>query len=91
MVVCAKVLVLDETNSSLDTAGEKALAESINAAKMSGATVVVVSHRPALLSVVDKIAVLKDGNLMGYGERDKVLSELGVGRPSNDAPRPANN
>ena len=62
-----KVLVLDEPNSSLDTAGEKALAESITSAKMSGATVVVVSHRPALLSVVDKIAVLKDGNLVGYG------------------------
>ena len=86
-----KILVLDEPNSSLDTAGEKALADSINSAKMSGAAVVVVSHRPALLSVVDKIAVLKDGNLMGYGERDKVLSELGVGRPSNDPPRPANN
>ncbi len=85
-----KILVLDEPNSSLDTAGEKALAESINAAKMSGATVVVVSHRPALLSVVDKIAVLKDGNLVGYGERDRVLSELGVGRHSNDPPRPAN-
>jgi ATP-binding cassette subfamily C protein/ATP-binding cassette subfamily C protein EexD len=85
-----KILVLDEPNSSLDSAGEKALAESINSAKMEGAMVIVVSHRPALLSVVDKIAVFKDGTLVGYDDRDRVLSDLGVGRPSNDPPRPAN-
>ena len=38
---------------------------------------VVVSHRPSLLSVVDKIAVLKDGALVRFDERDLVL-ELGV-------------
>jgi ABC-type protease/lipase transport system fused ATPase/permease subunit len=85
-----KILVLDEPNSSLDTAGEKALADAINSAKTSGATVIVVSHRPALLSVVDKIAVFKDGGLVRFDDRDKVLSELGGGRPATAPPRPAN-
>ncbi|MBF97274.1 MAG: type I secretion system permease/ATPase [Pelagibacterales bacterium] len=86
-----KILVLDEPNSSLDSAGEKALAESIKSVKDKGTTVVVVSHRPSLLSVVDKIAVLKDGALVRFDERDLVLSELGGGRVAGDPPRPANN
>ena len=86
-----KILVLDEPNSSLDSAGEKALAESIRSVKNIGTTVVVVSHRPSLLSVVDKIAVLKDGALVRFDERDLVLSELGGGRVAGEPPRPANN
>ena len=87
-----KVIVLDEPNSNLDAAGEKALADCIIAAKNNGATVIVISHRPALLASTDKIAVLNQGALVKFGERDQVLSELGGGRiaPSS-SPTPANN
>jgi PrtD family type I secretion system ABC transporter len=86
-----KVIVLDEPNSNLDSAGEKALAEAIIGAKNSGATVIVVSHRPSLIANTDNIAVLRNGNLVKVGPRDDILKELGGGRnTSNNPPTPAN-
>ena len=71
-----KVLILDEPNANLDTEGEHALAEALKKAKESGQAIVVISHRASLLSIVDNVAVLKDGVLLRFGSRDTVLAEL---------------
>ena len=68
------LLVLDEPNASLDSEGEAALTEAITAARKAGSTVIVVSHRTALLSHVDKVAVVVDGTLRRFGEPDAVLN-----------------
>jgi PrtD family type I secretion system ABC transporter len=86
-----RVIVLDEPNSNLDAAGEKALANAILEAKKTGATVIVVSHRPSLLASADNIAVLNNGALIKFGNRDQVLNELGSGKlASSPVPTPAN-
>ena len=71
-----KVLILDEPNANLDTEGEHALAEALKKAKEAGQAIVVISHRASLLSIVDNVAVLKDGVLLRFGSRDTVLAEL---------------
>jgi ATP-binding cassette subfamily C protein len=71
-----RLLVLDEPNSNLDVAGDKALAQAIAHAKENGITVVVITQKPALLSVVDKIMMLADGNIAMWGSRDEVLRQL---------------
>lgn len=79
------LVVLDEPNSNLDNDGEAALANCIKQLKMWGATVVIISHRPAALNVVDKVLVLKDGSQVAFGPRDEVLKR--VTRPVQvDAP-----
>jgi ABC-type protease/lipase transport system fused ATPase/permease subunit len=86
-----QVIVLDEPNSNLDAAGEKALTDAIIGAKNSGATVIVVSHRPSLLSSTDNIMVMNKGAVVKVGSRDSVLSELASGKPiPNNSPTPAN-
>ena len=70
------LLVLDEPNSNLDVAGDKALANAIVHARENGITVVVITQKPALLNVVDKIMLLTDGRIGLFGERDQVLGEL---------------
>lgn len=69
-------LVLDEPNSSLDEAGDKALQQAILGLKARGATVVVMTHRTALLTVSDKVLWLNEGAQQAFGPRDEVLQTL---------------
>lgn len=73
------LVVLDEPNSSLDEAGDAALAVALQSLKARGATVVVMTHRSSILSVTDKILLLSDGVQQAFGPRDEVLAALQKG------------
>jgi len=74
-----RMVVLDEPNSSLDEAGEKALAHAIAAASAKGCTFVIVTHRTKILSVCSHLLVLNDGAQMLFGPRDEVLAAIKQG------------
>jgi ATP-binding cassette subfamily C protein EexD len=44
--------------------------------RMTGATVFIVSHRPNILTRLDRILVMSGGTISLYGERDRVIAEL---------------
>ncbi len=69
-------VVLDEPNSSLDEQGDAALAQAIMQLKSSGTTFVVMTHRTSVLSAVDKLLVLREGQAQMFGPRDDVLKAL---------------
>jgi ATP-binding cassette subfamily C exporter for protease/lipase len=69
-------VVLDEPNSSLDDAGDAALAAAITALKKMGTTFVVMTHRSSVLGVTDKIVLMRDGAQQAFGPRDEVLAAL---------------
>lgn len=69
-------VVLDEPNSSLDEAGDAALAQAITLLKSRGTTFVVMTHRTSVLAVADKMLVLRDGVQQAFGPRDEVLAAL---------------
>jgi len=71
-----KLVILDEPNSNLDDDGEKALLNSWTQLKAKGSTVIVVSHKPSLLVGVDKILMLKDGQVVMFGPRELVFKKL---------------
>jgi ATP-binding cassette subfamily C exporter for protease/lipase len=70
------LVVLDEPNSSLDEAGDAALARALVGLKARSATIVVVTHRTSVLAVTDKILMLREGTQQAYGPRDEVLAAL---------------
>jgi ATP-binding cassette, subfamily C, bacterial exporter for protease/lipase len=70
------LVVLDEPNASLDTAGEQALQTALQGLRERRRTVVVVAHQANVLRSMDKILVLKDGRVAAFGERDKILQSL---------------
>ncbi|MGD9803071.1 MAG: type I secretion system permease/ATPase [Hyphomicrobiaceae bacterium] len=70
------LVVLDEPNSNLDASGEQALAATLKRAKSEKVTVVVITQRPALLNIVDKVLVLRSGRAEAYGEPNDVLRRL---------------
>ena len=43
---------------------------------MRGATVVIISHRPNTLGVVDKLLVIKEGTAELFGPRNEVIGQL---------------
>lgn len=68
------LVLLDEPDADLDDAGERALAQAICALKRRGATVVLVSHRSALLQLVDKLLVMNAGQSVKFGTIDELRS-----------------
>ncbi|MBN2793020.1 MAG: type I secretion system permease/ATPase [Desulfuromonadales bacterium] len=71
-----RLVILDEPNSNLDEEGEAALVRAFAELKKQGTTLVIVSHKPALLSGVDKVLMLKNGQLALFGPRNAVFSKL---------------
>ena len=70
------LVVLDEPNSSLDEAGDAALAAAIAELKARGTTFVIMTHRTSVLAVADKMLILQDGAMQAFGPRDEVLAAL---------------
>lgn len=75
------LIVLDEPNANLDGDGEAALLQAIRDAKARGAVVILIAHRAGMLSVCDKVLILRDGAQYAFGPCHEILSNL--------APRPA--
>jgi ATP-binding cassette subfamily C protein len=71
-----RLLVLDEPNASLDHPGEQALLHAIVEAKAAGTTVVLIAHRASIVSVVDRLLVLKDGMVDQFGPRAEVMRSV---------------
>lgn len=70
------LLVLDEPNSNLDDAGEKALVDAIRAFSESGRTVVIISHRTSVISATHKMLLLREGRTHMYGPTSAVMNQL---------------
>ena len=71
-----KLIVLDEPNSNLDDEGEHQLLSALQILKASGSTIIVITHRTSILSLADKLLVLKNGAVAAFGDRDEVLKSI---------------
>lgn len=82
------LVVLDEPNSNLDAAGDEALTQAIIGVRKRGGIVVMVTHRPATLGPISHVALLRDGRLAEFGERDAILQKMAQANAAATA-RPA--
>ncbi|POR54366.1 type I secretion system permease/ATPase [Bosea psychrotolerans] len=74
-----RLIVLDEPNANLDAEGEQSLIRAVNAARESGAIVVLIAHRPSIMQVVDKILVLREGRINQFGPRSAIAGMITPG------------
>lgn len=73
-----RVLLLDEPTAALDDVAERDVIARLR--KLApGRTLVVATHRPAVLQAVDKIIVVDKGQVVLQGARDEVLKRLNGG------------
>jgi ATP-binding cassette subfamily C protein len=83
------LVVLDEPNSNLDGEGEDALAAAILGIKARKGIAVVIAHRPGILTVVDKLLMMRDGRAEAFGDRDEVLARVSKPTVPQAPPVPA--
>jgi len=74
-----RTLLMDEPTSAMDRAGEDCVQRSLSQGA-NGKTLVLVTHRPSMLRLVDRIVVLDHGRIVADGPREKVLQALQEGR-----------
>ena len=67
-----QILILDEATSALDNESESIISEVINEVSKDKITF-VIAHRLSTIRNADKIAVLKDGQIVGLGDEDYLL------------------
>ena len=76
-----RLLIMDEPNSNLDDVGERALIGTWKKLKERGGTLVVVTHKPMMLSQVDKILLLTEGKQVDFGSRDDIAKKCAAATP----------
>lgn len=68
-----KFIVLDEPNAHLDIQGDGELTETIKRLKQFGSTIVIMAHRPGVLSQANKILILHKGQVAQFGSREEIF------------------
>jgi ATP-binding cassette subfamily C protein LapB len=69
------IVFFDEPTSAMDAQTETALIDRLQL-ELAGRTVVLVSHRTALLRLADRIVIVEGGKIISDGPRDQVLAQL---------------
>ena len=72
-----KILVLDEATASLDVGTEALIQEALDHL-LSDRTAIIIAHRLSTIRNVDKILVLKRGELIESGSHDELLEQDGL-------------
>ena len=80
------LVVLDEPNSNLDSAGDAALSSAIRAIRDRQGIAVVIAHRPAALANIDKVLAMTGGQIQALGPKDDVLRKVLNTVPASAAP-----
>lgn len=68
------VVIMDEPNSNLDGEGEAALTQAIENIRARGGITIVIAHRPSALVAVDLVAIVQNGRIVAFGNKQDVLS-----------------
>ena len=90
LVTRPQILLMDEPTSSMDAQSEVAFLRQLRAA-CGGCTLVMVTHRPAVLELVQRVVVVDQGRVVMDGAKAAVLAALSGGRPASAPAGPASN
>lgn len=67
-----RIMVLDDPLSALDVETEERVQDRLRSV-LSGATTLLVAHRPSTAALADRVALLADGRIVAEGTHEKLL------------------
>jgi ATP-binding cassette subfamily C protein LapB len=79
MLLDPPILVLDEPTSAMDNGAEGRFKARLGEG-LEGRTLILVTHRASLLTLVDRLIVLDGGAVVADGPKDQVLRALAAGQ-----------
>ena len=82
------LVVLDEPDAHADAATLQRLQATLQTLKQRGVTVVLITHHPGMLRGVDRLLVLRQGRVAGFGPREEVQAMLLAASQRNVVPMP---
>ncbi len=71
-----RIMLLDEPTASMDPQLEEQVAERVFGTRPNDTTLVVVTHKPAMLRYFSRIIILDKGKVVADGPRDEILRRL---------------
>jgi ATP-binding cassette subfamily B multidrug efflux pump len=78
-----RILILDDSTSSVDTQTEKLIQEALDRL-MEGRTTFVIAHRLATVRRADLILVMEDGRIVQRGRHQQLLAQGGLYKEIHD-------
>jgi ATP-binding cassette subfamily C protein LapB len=70
-----KIIILDEPSSAMDNFSEQQLLNDLKGLLVDK-TLILITHRGTLLSLVDRVVVFDSGRILADGPKDKVLQAV---------------
>ena len=70
------IWLLDEPTANLDPASEASALDALRSRLAAGSTLVLVTHRVALLSLADRVVVMQNGRIVADGPTAMIVAQL---------------
>ena len=76
MLTDSPIVLMDEPTNSMDFTSEAKVIQNLKKAT-EGKTTIVVTHKPSILAIVDRLIVMEGGKVVMDGPKNEVLQKLG--------------
>ncbi len=75
-----RIAIFDDPTSEMDATSENWVKDRLSK-WLKDRTFILITHRPSMLELVDRVIVVDDSRIIADGPKDKILAQLGVRAP----------